>query len=139
MPFFTKKSMRTVFILKSNCTFASAMEKSFNYKKSVLLLLFVSYIGCLTAFSHVHIEHGRIYVHAHPYEEVPGSPMHHHSICAFQTLDSVSHIMAESLSYSNFVPCPTFFFQRIVGKLVLETIHSIFRVCLTLRGPPALF
>ena len=38
------------------------------YLRIALPLLFISYLGCLIAFTHVHIVNGVTIVHSHPYE-----------------------------------------------------------------------
>ena len=115
------------------------MTARYKYSKYALLILFVGYLGCLMAFSHVHIENGHVYVHAHPYSDAPDSPKHHHTYSAFQVLDALSSFMVEAQTFLSFIPTPYLNFQIFQYNFILEVLASLFGACVIPRGPPSVF
>lgn len=112
--------------------------KTFNtYSKYILLILFVGYVSCLTAFRHVHIEEGKVYVHAHPFKSDPNKPFHHHTFQALQTLESISTITSTPLQpISLILPNSNKHFQLILDNPTQGFLCSIHRACVSLRAPP---
>ena len=63
------------------------MEKFRKYLRIALPALFIAYLGCLIAFTHVHIVNGVTIVHSHPYHKTDdGRPDHEHGYAEFQLL-----------------------------------------------------
>ena len=44
-----------------------------------LPVLFISYIGCISLFTHSHVVNGVTIVHSHPFGKMNGGPCHHHA------------------------------------------------------------
>ncbi|OUN69018.1 hypothetical protein B5G10_12025 [Barnesiella sp. An55] len=54
-----------------------------------LPILFISYIGCISLFTHTHVVNGVTIVHSHPYK----SDAHHsHTATEFQLIHVLSHL-----------------------------------------------
>ena len=113
------------------------MERICRYSKYLLLALFVSYVGSLAVFTHVHIEGGRVYVHAHPFKQNPDAPFHHHSFHALQTLDAVSSFASTPLQFVSLVVyIPNDFYSLYLDNPVRGILCSVLRANLSLRAPP---
>ena len=67
------------------------MDRLRKYLRIALPLLFISYLGCLIAFTHVHIVNGVTIVHSHPYQKNDdGTPKKEHNYAEFQLLHQLS-------------------------------------------------
>lgn len=67
------------------------MDKYRKYLRYFLPALFTAYLGCLIAFTHVHIVGGVTLVHAHPYHKTAdGRPGPEHTLTFFQLLHQLS-------------------------------------------------
>lgn len=61
------------------------------YLKLILPALFIAYVGCILAFTHVHVVDGVTIVHSHPYHlPVDGGSSHEHTLSLFQLLHQLS-------------------------------------------------
>lgn len=65
-----------------------------------LPVLFISYIGCISLFTHSHVVNGVTIVHSHPYK--PGTE-HGHTTAEFQLIHMLSSIETENPSMWTFV------------------------------------
>lgn len=62
-----------------------------NYLKSILPALFMAYVGCILAFTHVHVVNGVTIIHSHPYHlPTDGHTGHEHTLSFFQLLQQLS-------------------------------------------------
>lgn len=69
------------------------MEYYRKYLRIALPALFIAYLGCLIAFTHVHIVNGVTIVHSHPYSKTDdGRPDHDHSYAQFQLLHQLTTV-----------------------------------------------
>lgn len=77
------------------------MDRLRKYLKIVLPVLFIAYLGCLIAFTHVHIVNGVTIVHSHPYHRSEGKPVNHeHTFAAFQLLHQLSVVQITGAAFS---------------------------------------
>ena len=76
------------------------MEKFRKYLRIALPALFIAYLGCLIAFTHVHIVNGVTIVHSHPYHKTDdGRPDHEHGYAEFQLLHQLSTIQISGAAF----------------------------------------
>lgn len=67
------------------------MDRLRKYLRILLPALFIAYLGCIIAFTHVHIVNGVTIVHSHPYHKTDdGRPDHEHGYAEFQLLHQLS-------------------------------------------------
>lgn len=67
------------------------MDRLRKYLRILLPALFIAYLGCIIAFTHVHIVNGVTIVHSHPYHKTDdGRPDHEHGYAEFQLLHRLS-------------------------------------------------
>ena len=77
------------------------MEGLRKYLRIALPLLFISYLGCLIAFTHVHIVNGVTIVHSHPYQKNDdGTPKKEHNYAEFQLLHQLSTIQISGAAFA---------------------------------------
>ncbi|MDM8269064.1 hypothetical protein QUW50_08440 [Barnesiella viscericola] len=57
--------------------------------KYFLPVLFISYIGCISLFTHTHVVNGVTIVHSHPYNP---KAHHGHTTAEFQLIHALSHL-----------------------------------------------
>ena len=57
--------------------------------KYFLPVLFISYIGCISLFTHTHVVNGVTIVHSHPYNP---KAHHDHTTTEFQLIHALSHL-----------------------------------------------
>lgn len=103
--------------------------------KYFLIVLFVSYYVGGVAFTHVHHYLSYTIVHSHPY--LPGSdglPHHTHDSVAFQTIEELTHILAESALFFFFGMALIFFIVFAQSPRYLIVIRSV--CTCNLRAPP---
>lgn len=78
------------------------MDRFRKYISIALPVLFVAYLGCLIAFTHVHIVNGVTIVHSHPYQKNDdGTPKEAHSFAEFQLLHHLSTIQATGAGFAH--------------------------------------
>lgn len=62
-----------------------------NILRLVFPVIFVSYLGVLSCYTHMHIVNGARIVHSHPFRKpLAGQPFHHHTQADFQLIQSVT-------------------------------------------------
>lgn len=77
------------------------MDRLRKYLRIALPLLFISYLGCLIAFTHVHIVNGVTIVHSHPYQKNDdGTPKEEHTYAEFQLLHQLSTIQISGAAFA---------------------------------------
>ena len=75
------------------------MDRLRKYLRILLPALFIAYLGCIIAFTHVHIVNGVTIVHSHPYHKTDdGRPDHEHGYAEFQLLHQLS-VLPLSVTY----------------------------------------
>ena len=116
------------------------MDRLRKYLKIALPLLFISYLGCLIIFTHVHRVNGVTIVHSHPYHKNSDVPEKEHNMAEFQLLHQLSTIQIGDTSL-HLVEIPTFFTTiRIIYNspiypgFIRPTLGHIH-----LRAPPFVF
>ena len=78
------------------------MDKLRTYLRIALPVLFISYLGCLIAFTHVHIVNGVTIVHSHPYQKNDdGTPKEEHNYAEFQLLHQLSTIQISGAAFAH--------------------------------------
>ena len=78
------------------------MDKLRTYLRIALPVLFISYLGCLIAFTHVHIVNGVTIVHSHPYQKNDdGTPKEEHNYAEFQLLHQLSTIQISGGAFTH--------------------------------------
>jgi len=113
------------------------MRDAKKYLSFGLPLLFITYLGFLIAFTHVHIVNGVTIVHSHPYQKsADGTPAEHeHNYAEFQLLHQLSVIeitgaalilflLAALLTAAQVIsrdPVYPDYLLPIIGKLSLRT------------------
>lgn len=114
------------------------MEKYRKYLRIVLPALFIAYLGCLIAFTHVHIVNGVTIVHSHPYHKTDdGRPDHEHGYAEFQLLHQLSTIQ---ISGAAFVSLLLAAFLTVLFRLSCNPVYPDYLVSIqgkpSLRAPP---
>lgn len=104
----------------------------------LMLLIFISYISCITLFPHTHSVKGRTITHSHPYNGSPDNPGHNHTQMQFSAIAMLS----------------TAFFIKAADKIELGALFTISAIIITalknkatqcaerylsLRAPPAIW
>lgn len=90
-----KKNLKFVFLIE--IPLKQLLHKIARY---FLPVLFISYIGCISLFTHSHVVNGVTIVHSHPYK--PGTE-HEHTTAEFQLIHMLSSIETENPSMWAFV------------------------------------
>lgn len=114
------------------------MEKYRKYLRIALPALFIAYLGCLIAFTHVHIINGVTIVHSHPYHKTDdGRPNHEHGYAEFQLLHQLSTIQ---IGGAAFVALLLAAFLTALFKVSCHPVYPDYLVPIqgkpSLRGPP---
>ena len=117
------------------------MEGLRKYLRIALPLLFISYLGCLIAFSHVHIVNGVTIVHSHPYQKNDdGTPKKEHNYAEFQLLHQLSTIQISGAAFAQVLiaaflatfcvlsTCPVYpdHLRPVLGKVSLRAPPFVF-------------
>lgn len=97
-------------------------------------------MGCLIAFTHVHIINGVTIVHSHPYSRNSDVPDKEHNLAEFQLLHQLSTIQIGDTSL-DLIELPFYF---IPIRLILNSPISSGFICpalgvICLRAPPFVF
>jgi len=113
-------------------------NKRLRYSTYLLIALFSCYVGCLIAFTHVHVIEGRVYVHSHFYHKKNGKPIeHHHCLCVLQTLHQLSSFISEE-SKPFFIKRPVYrLFHLVKSNPYTKIICFRPEGFISLRAPPA--
>lgn len=86
-----------------------------------LPVLFISYIGCISLFTHSHVVNGVTIVHSHPYK--PGTE-HGHTTAEFQLIHMLSSIETENPSMLGFcIGDFVFLLQSVVFPVQIFLSH----------------
>lgn len=116
------------------------MEKFRKYLRIALPALFIAYLGCLIAFTHVHIVNGVTIVHSHPYHKTDdGRPDHEHGYAEFQLLHQLSTIQISGAAFVSILLAAfltTLFILR--NNPVYPDYRLPVRGKLSLRAPPVI-
>ena len=79
------------------------MDRLRKYLRILLPALFIAYLGCIIAFTHVHIVNGVTIVHSHPYHKTDdGRPDHEHGYAEFQLLHQLSVLQITGAAFVAF-------------------------------------
>ena len=104
------------------------MDRLRKYLRILLPALFIAYLGCIIAFTHVHIVNGVTIVHSHPFHKTDdGRPDHEHGYAEFQLLHQFVAILLAAF-YS--------FIRNLSFAPVYPDYIVPFRGRRTLRAPP---
>ncbi len=105
------------------------MDRLRKYLRILLPALFIAYLGCIIAFTHVHIVNGVTIVHSHPYHKTDdGRPDHEHGYAEFQLLHQLSVLQ---ITGAAFVAILLAAFAPVYPDYIVP-----FRGRRTLRAPP---
>lgn len=114
------------------------MDRLRKYLRILLPALFIAYLGCIIAFTHVHIVNGVTIVHSHPYHKTDdGRPDHEHGYAEFQLLHRLSVLQITGAAFVAILLAA--FIPLSVTYLSLRSIRTMivpFRGRRTLRAPP---
>ena len=113
------------------------MDRLRKYLRIALPLLFISYLGCLIAFTHVHIVNGVTIVHSHPYQKNDdGTPKKEHNYAEFQLLHQLSTTQISGAAFA----------QVLIAAFCVVSTRPIYPDHLrpvlgkvSLRAPPFVF
>lgn len=110
------------------------LERLRNIMKWFLPLLFITYLGGITLFTHSHVVNGVIIVHSHPFKGE-----HQHTEAQLETIFFLSSFVASSSPLLTFVPAFLILLcvLSVLSSTRLKYIKS--RNCIRLRAPPSLF
>lgn len=108
------------------------------YLQIALPALFIAYLGCLIAFTHVHIVNGVTIVHSHPYSKTDdGRPDHDHSYAQFQLLHQLSTVQIGGALLVSILLAA---FLSVLYKLSCNPVYPDYLLPvkgkLSLRAPP---
>lgn len=108
-------------------------EKIKHISRLSFLLLFVSYLGGLTLFTHTHVVNGVIIVHSHP-----GKAGHIHTTGQIETVFFLSHFLTSGEVVSS---CPLSLYLSLCFSLLIPSlprqIHDGNSKIIRLRAPPS--
>lgn len=115
------------------------MDKLRKYLRILLPALFMAYLGCLIAFTHVHIVNGVTIVHSHPYHKTDdGRPDHGHGYAEFQLLHQLSVVLVTGAAFVTILLAALYSFVHIFSFAPVYPDYIFpFRGKRSLRAPPA--
>lgn len=100
------------------------MDRLRKYLRILLPALFIAYLGCIIAFTHVHIVNGVTIVHSHPYHKTDdGRPDHEHGYAEFQLLHRLSVLQITGAAFVAILLAA--FYSFTVTYLSLRSIRTI--------------
>ena len=101
------------------------MDRLRKYLRILLPALFIAYLGCIIAFTHVHIVNGVTIVHSHPYHKTDdGRPDHEHGYAEFQLLHQLSVLQITGAAFVAILLAAFYSFIRNLSFApVLSLIH----------------
>ena len=108
------------------------MEKLRSIMRIFLPLLFITYLGGITLFTHSHVVNGVIIVHSHPFKGE-----HEHTEVQLETIFYLSSFILSSLPELLTAVSAFLFVLRILGTSLIERIIYV-KPCssVNLRAPP---
>ena len=101
--------------------------------KYFLPVLFISYIGCISLFTHTHVVNGVTIVHSHPYKP---EGHHSHTTTEFQLIHILSHLTTSTPSVGVVFAAVSIAFVRTLYPCVREALPSVKWKAHGLRAPP---
>ena len=111
------------------------MEKLRQIMRLFLPLLFISYLGGITLFTHSHVVNGVIIVHSHPFKG-----QHEHTEAEVETIFFLSSFVTSSLPALLTATSVFLVLLYLLGVLATERIKTVKpRGCISLRAPPFSF
>lgn len=100
------------------------MDRLRKYLRILLPALFIAYLGCIIAFTHVHIVNGVTIVHSHPFHKTDdGRPDHEHGYAEFQLLHQLSVLQITGAAFVAILLAA--FIPLSVTYLSLRSIRTI--------------
>lgn len=114
------------------------MDRLRKYLRILLPALFIAYLGCIIAFTHVHIVNGVTIVHSHPYHKTDdGRPDHEHGYAEFQLLHRLSVLQITGAAFVAILLAAFYSFIRNLSFAPVYPDYIVpFRGRRTLRAPP---
>ena len=114
------------------------MDRLRKYLRILLPALFIAYLGCIIAFTHVHIVNGVTIVHSHPYPKTDdGRPDHEHGYAEFQLLHQLSVLQITGAAFVAILLAAFYSFIRNLSFAPVYPDYIVpFRGRRTLRAPP---
>lgn len=114
------------------------MDTLRKYLRILLPALFIAYLGCIIAFTHVHIVNGVTIVHSHPHHKTDdGRPDHEHSYAQFQLLHQLSVLQIAGAAFVAILLAAFYAYFRTLSYGSVEPDHAFpFRGKRSLRAPP---
>ncbi|WP_099464538.1 MULTISPECIES: hypothetical protein [Parabacteroides] len=114
------------------------MDKYRKYLKILLPSLFIAYLGCLIALTHVHIINGVTIVHSHPYQKTDdGRPDHSHNYAEFQLLHQLSTLQITGALFAAILLAALYSHIRTLSHSPVYPDYLIpFNGKCSLRAPP---
>ena len=101
--------------------------------KYFLPVLFISYIGCISLFTHAHVVNGVTIVHSHPYKP---ECHHSHTTTEFLLIHILSHLTTSTPSVGVVFATVSVAFVRLLYPCVREALPSVKLKAHGLRAPP---
>lgn len=125
-------------LIKKYHYICSRMDRFTKYLKIALPTLFIAYLGCLIAFTHVHIINGVTIVHSHPYQKNDdGTPGKEHTYAEFQLLHQLSTVQISGAAFiSVLIPAAEGSVFQILCPPVCAAYLCAVPGKLSLRAPP---
>ena len=103
------------------------MDRLRKYLRILLPALFIAYLGCIIAFTHVHIVNGVTIVHSH----------HEHGYAEFQLLHQLSVLQITGAAFVAILLAAFYSFIRNLSFAPVYPDYIVpFRGRRTLRAPP---
>lgn len=102
--------------------------------KYFLPVLFISYIGCISLFTHAHVVNGVTIVHSHPYKP---EGHHGHTATEFQLIHILSHLTTSTPSVGVVFATVSIAFVWLLYPCVREALTPVkWKKAHGLRAPP---
>ena len=111
------------------------MDRLRKYLRILLPALFIAYLGCIIAFTHVHIVNGVTIVHSHPFHKTDdGRPDHEHGYAEFQLLHQLSVLQITgaafvAIRWRLFIPLSVTYFRSGLSGLYRSLPGKTYASC----------
>ena len=103
----------------------------------LMLLLFTSYIGCISFFPHNHFVDGHTITHSHPYSGSTENPNHSHTSTQLSAIAMLSTVFFLEVEQSEALRAILALITVICATLKSE-ICIYAKGCISLRAPPVM-
>ena len=103
----------------------------------LMLLLFTSYIGCISFFPHNHFVDGHTITHSHPYSGSTENPNHSHTSTQLSAIAMLSTVFFLEVEQSEALRAILALIAVICATLKSE-ICIYAKGCISLRAPPVM-